>query len=113
MHVQDTDGTLFNNKTLPPALWSAMRNFTRPGITFHSASQSQDLSPLHLDSQLFDPAECVVVRDQSTTNAGAFCTAELVWRSMRLAGVDGDMKDQAMWLTAPRHNGTSVVSQAL
>lgn len=98
--MQDTDGTLFNNVTLPPDLWNAVRNLSRPGITFHSAR----------DSELFDPTECVVVRNHTSTNAGAFCAGNLTWRHMMVRKVEPfELVTKTMWLTAPRHNGTSVV----
>lgn len=71
---QDTDGTLFSNATLPADLLSAMHNFTRPGLTFHSA----------VNSTLFDPSECIIVRNSSVILEGAICSASVTWRRVLL-----------------------------
>ncbi|KXZ54727.1 hypothetical protein GPECTOR_4g796 [Gonium pectorale] len=72
----DTDGTLLNSQTLPASLvpgpsagWSL-----GPGATWHSA----------VESELFDPEECVYVRGAVTSNNGAFCSPALTFRRVML-----------------------------
>ncbi|GIL53447.1 hypothetical protein Vafri_9024 [Volvox africanus] len=68
----DTDGTLLNGKVFPDALWpDPFGNWTfGPGATWHSA----------VENDLFDPKECVYVRDVFTSNNGAYCSPALTFR---------------------------------
>ena len=67
----DTDGSLINSQNLPPELMSALPwSLATPGGTWHSA----------VESELFDPAECVYVRGKGTSNDGAICSPDLVFR---------------------------------
>jgi hypothetical protein len=67
----DLDGTLINTGTmeLPAAASPPPFPLTMPGITYHSA----------VESQLFDTAECIYV-----DNGGAICRPELTFRRCAL-----------------------------
>ncbi len=73
----DTDGTLINPNTTNPTLLAqaAAANWTvGNGTTWHSA----------VDSELFDPRECVYVRGDRGSNNGAFCAPSLTFRRVML-----------------------------
>lgn len=98
--LQDTDGSLFNAANLPPAILSAASAFAGTGMSWHSA----------VESEFFDPTECVYVRNQQTSNNGAFCSPALTFRRVMLNNHGPDsLTFRDLLLTASRHNGTSVV----
>ncbi|KAG2432951.1 hypothetical protein HXX76_008679 [Chlamydomonas incerta] len=71
----DTDGSLINSQNLPPELMAALPwSLATPGGTWHSA----------VESELFDPAECVYVRGTATANNGAICSPDLIFRRIML-----------------------------
>ncbi|EFJ47175.1 hypothetical protein VOLCADRAFT_92352 [Volvox carteri f. nagariensis] len=72
----DTDGTMLNAKSLPDSLLpDPFGNWTLgPGATWHSA----------VENDLFDPKECVYVRDMFTSNNGAYCSPALTFRRVML-----------------------------
>lgn len=65
----DTDGTLLNPSTLPPADLPAGWSLG-PGCTLHSA----------VETDLFDVPECVYL----TTSNGAYCKPDLTFRRLML-----------------------------
>eukprot|EP00798_Chlamydomonas_sp_ICE-L_P018974 gene18974-25550_t len=102
----DTDGTLLNEKTLPSNLLPS--NFSLgPGSTWHSA----------VDSNLFSPDECSYVKDQITSDDGAFCSPDLTFRRVMLnnhantveAGSTNNLLYRDLLVTSPRTNRTSIV----
>jgi hypothetical protein len=65
----DTDGSLLS--ALPDSIKSQLSwGVGVPGTTWHSA----------INSELFDPAECVYVRGAHTSNNGALCSPALTFR---------------------------------
>ncbi|KAG2491954.1 hypothetical protein HYH03_009686 [Edaphochlamys debaryana] len=102
---QDLDGTLLNAATIPasllPAGWAL-----GPGATWHSA----------VDSELFDPAECVYLRSAANaaaapiTNDGAICSSALTFRRIMLNNHGPDaLKFKDLRVTSLATNRTSVV----
>ncbi|KXZ49223.1 hypothetical protein GPECTOR_22g814 [Gonium pectorale] len=94
----DTDGSLLNARTLPDGLlpsWSL-----GAGATWHSA----------VDSELFDPDECVYVRGAATSNDGAFCRPSLTFRRVMLNGHGPEaLANKTLQLVSLATNRTSLV----
>ena len=72
----DTDGTLLNSATLPPAIMptSSSTVVLGPGSTLHSA----------VDNNLFNPDECVYVTTLPTSNQAAICGHQLTFRRVMI-----------------------------
>ena len=70
----DTDGSLLNSQTLTPDLLPA-GVASGAGATWHSA----------VNSELFNPDECVYVRNRTTSNNGAWCSASLTFRRVMVS----------------------------
>ncbi|KXZ47885.1 hypothetical protein GPECTOR_32g498 [Gonium pectorale] len=71
----DTDGSLVNAANLPPELSESLPwPVGTSGATWHSA----------VESELFNPVECTYVRGVRTSNNGAFCSPDLIFRRIML-----------------------------
>ncbi|KXZ47880.1 hypothetical protein GPECTOR_32g493 [Gonium pectorale] len=71
----DTDGSLVNARNVPPEVWNALPwPVGAPGATWHSA----------VENELFNPVECTYVRGVRTSNNGAFCSPDLIFRRVML-----------------------------
>ncbi|KAG2496270.1 hypothetical protein HYH03_005503 [Edaphochlamys debaryana] len=102
---QDMDGSLINADTIPASLqpnnWAL-----GPGTTWHSA----------VESELFDPNECVYLRPETNadadpiTNDGAICSPALTFRRIMLNGHGPEfIKFKDLKLTSLATNRTSLV----
>ncbi|KAG2448780.1 hypothetical protein HYH02_006132 [Chlamydomonas schloesseri] len=96
----DTDGSLINAQNLPPEIMSALPWRSAAGGTWHSA----------VESELFDPAECVYVRGEQTANNGALCSPDLVFRRIMLnEHLPDSIEFRDLRVTSVATNRTSLV----
>ncbi|KXZ47884.1 hypothetical protein GPECTOR_32g497 [Gonium pectorale] len=97
----DTDGSLVNARNVPPEIWNAFPwPVGAPGATWHSA----------VENELFDPVECTYVRGVRTSNDGAFCSPDLIFRRVMLnQHTPSAIMFRDLLVTSVATNRTSVV----